>query len=476
MDTQALRIAALSADIVDGFEPQSFADLHDPRGPRILVSSEDRSVVASVLTPSQALESVTEQVAAAVLRSILPTSDVAVPRVHGSAPLPTSDEPGSDLVVEVSDPLPGIPLSTTAVADSSVLRTEIAVFLASLHSSDAGAVADAGLPSEEPQEIRENLLAELDRGAQTGEVPGELLSRWEHTLESVSLWRFLPSPIHADLSIDALRSEGSRLRAVSDLARLRVGDPAVDLAALSGLFEPDAFAEFVRSYMKERKADDPGLLDRVEFLSEFAVLQWFLAAVEAKDEQSHAEAVELLRQLAAVTATPAVSAQEKHSAPAADDAAEEERADASDSTSVQPRTDAGGDENETGVIPTRTDSQPAAGSAESTSESTTAKGTEAPDASATSGSDDAKATVTNGSETPDSHTTPQSDPTGAHVTASIGRDRAAFRPSAAVTAGDDAGSDGDATAQMSNSHDVTRFRSSLVDTQRTANDEDTRGS
>jgi len=134
------------------------------------------------------------------------------------------------------------------------------------------------------------------------------LERWERVLETVSLWRFLPCPVHGDLSLEALRVDGGSLTAVSELSRLRVGDPAVDLAAVSGLLDPDEFDAFAQEYFAQRSADDAGLLDRVEFMSEFAVLQWFLATTDAGDEEAQSEAVELLAQLSDVIGAHAADA------------------------------------------------------------------------------------------------------------------------------------------------------------------------
>lgn len=99
----------------------------------------------------------------------------------------------------------------------------------------------------------------------------------------------------SDLTIDG------DVVAVSDLARLRVGDPAADLAAVSSMLTPEDFERFFRSYRAHRDPDDPGLRRRVGFHAEITVLEWLLAAVAAQDDAAIDDAADLLQALAEVT-------------------------------------------------------------------------------------------------------------------------------------------------------------------------------
>lgn len=410
MDTLALRIAAASAQLVEDFEPSGFAPLSDPRGPRLLLSDGQRSVVAALLGPAQALEAAAEQVAAAVLRAILPDSPVAFPTVLARQPMPRGFVPDEEVVLQVSEPLPGAPVSTLDFRESA-LAPSLARFLAALHSADAGGVADAGLVAQESQEIREALLGELDRGAETGEVPGGLLGRWEEALETVSLWRFLPAPVHGDLSLEALRAQDGELSAVSELARLRVGDPAADLAAVSGLLDPDDFDAFLAAYAAARPAEDAGLSERIDFMSEFAVLQWFLAAVDAGDAEARAEAVALLWQLAELTGgTAASGAPARAGAAGAAEAAEAERT---------------SDEHPSAEPSTADDPGAAAAGAPSAS-GASAAGADGRIDGTGRGAEDGR----DGHGESPART--GAEPAAPHVTEDIDRDRAAFRPAAPV--------------------------------------------
>ncbi|MCQ9368435.1 phosphotransferase [Brevibacterium sp. 91QC2O2] len=299
MDNLPLHMAAAASHLVDGLSPTQFSVLDGTDRLRVLVGDGDRFVLASLLDPTDALEAQTEQVAAAVLRTILPSDSPAFPETLATQDL----KPGTwsldrEYELRITRPLPGTPLSTAAFTEHPGLVDSLARFLARLHTADVAAVADAGLPTREPLEVRDSLLAELDRGAQTGKVPGALLQRWEETLETAAVWHFLPAVLHGDLGIDALRTTGDDLVAVTDLARVRVGDPAHDLAGVADLMSTEDFIRLLDVYLAERRMDDPYLVERVGLVSEMGVLGLLLACADADDAEGVDEAVELLRSLA----------------------------------------------------------------------------------------------------------------------------------------------------------------------------------
>lgn len=303
METLELKIAAATAGLVDGFEPEYWTVLDDPRGPRVLVTGGGRSVVAALLRGEEIADVAAEDLGAAVMRSLLPDSTAAFPQVIASQMVPAEQFGGEgDPQLHVAEPLPGIPVASTAFAESEALVESLAAFLAALHDADSGIVADSGMPVADAAEARQKLLDDLDRGADTGRIPPALLGRWESALENVATWRFLPCPVHGRLSEDALRTTQDELTSVSELAGLSVGDPAVDLAAISVLLDPSTLERFLRAYRRLRQVSDPGLRGRMEVLSEFAALDWLLAADASGDEAELADATELLASLAELTA------------------------------------------------------------------------------------------------------------------------------------------------------------------------------
>ncbi|WP_165883167.1 phosphotransferase [Brevibacterium luteolum] len=314
MDTLGLRLAAIAAGQIAGFEPSLWTKLPDSRGPRVLLSDEDRSLVVSLIPDSDVPAAQTEAVACAVLRSLLPDTQIGFPQILASVQAPddlTEDERTYE--VQISDPLAGTPATLEDFAESQQLVSSLADFLADLHNSDTGAVADAGLVVHDSAELREQLLADLDRAAGTGLVPAVLLQRWEDALENVSTWRFLPCPIHAALAPEAIRVEDGRITSVSDFFRFRVGDPAADLAAVSTFVEGSHYEHFLDRYRQQRDIKDAGLQARAELLAELAVLDWLLLAVDTEDEAAKSDAVALLNSLAEVATADAE--QPRHAQP-----------------------------------------------------------------------------------------------------------------------------------------------------------------
>ncbi|WP_420733785.1 phosphotransferase [Brevibacterium luteolum] len=314
MDTLGLRLAAIAAGQIAGFEPSLWTKLPDSRGPRVLLSAEDRSLVVSLIPDSDVPAAQTEAVACAVLRSLLPDTQIGFPQILSTVRAPDDlTEDDRTYEVQISDPLAGTPATLEAFAESQQLVSALADFLADLHNSDTGAVADAGLVVHDSAELREQLLADLDRAAGTGLVPAVLLQRWEDALENVSTWRFLPCPIHAALAPEAIRVDDGRITSVSDFFRFRVGDPAADLAAVSTFVEGSHYEHFLDRYRQQRDIKDAGLQARAELLAELAVLDWLLLAVDTEDETAKSDAVALLNSLAEVATADAE--QPRHAQP-----------------------------------------------------------------------------------------------------------------------------------------------------------------
>src|SRR5690625_2125254 len=297
-----MRITAVVATMLDGYEPSSWTRLPGADADRVLVSDGDREYVASIASPEREAASQAERIASAVLEPLLPESAPTIPHIVASRTVDGSlVEREGEVTVMVAAPMPGLPLATSMFDEHPRLVESLADAVAAIHAADPGPVADGGLVVEESAETRERLLADLDSAASTGRVPARLLSRWESTLEDVSAWRFLPVPVHGNVGPDALWVDGATVVGLSDLARLRVGDPAADLAAVSSMLSPEDFERFFRTYRSRRDADDPGLRRRVGFHSEITVLEWLLAAVAAQDDDAIEDAAQLLDALADVT-------------------------------------------------------------------------------------------------------------------------------------------------------------------------------
>ena len=290
---------AAGSTLIGDYQPTRYTTLVDPRGPRVLMSDGTHSYIVALLTGADALNAEAEKLAAAVLRSVLPQdAGFQLPVTVASKSYSAGEFSAAEATLTVTEPLPGLPLSTQAFADDPQLVESLAQVLAAVHNAEVGAVADAGLVTLEPQEVREAYLDKLDRGAQTGKIPQVLLQRWETLLETPSVWHFLPTIVHDSLSVDAIRIEAGKVVALNDLHTVRVGDPAVDVSAALDLISPADYDIFLTAYAHHRHAEDPHLEERVGLTNELAVLEFFLTAADSDNAEDLADAQAMLVALA----------------------------------------------------------------------------------------------------------------------------------------------------------------------------------
>ncbi len=119
--------------------------------------------------------------------------------------------------------------------------SSLAQTLATIHSAAPEPISDAGFPVEEPSRFQFQILERLDQAAATGRVPATLLQHWEEEFEKVALWHFLATPIHGALDESNVYTDEERVLALADIGRMRVADPAIDLATASALIDPARF-------------------------------------------------------------------------------------------------------------------------------------------------------------------------------------------------------------------------------------------
>lgn len=170
--------------------------------------------------------------------------------------------------------------------------------LAAIHELPLGLITDAGLPIYTPETYRQRRLAELDDAAHTGKVPANLLSRWEHALEDVSLWRFAPAVVHGDMAPENVLVDHRAVSAVLNWASVHVGDPAEDLAWLYAGAPEESLDTLEEGYSIGRhEQPDPHLADRALLYSELALARWLMHGVRLHSEQIVADATDMLTDL-----------------------------------------------------------------------------------------------------------------------------------------------------------------------------------
>ncbi len=287
-----LVLAALASVAVPGLVPLTARAL--PGGDDVDVAQvgdelDRRWVVRAPRTPAAAALLEQEWRFLGTLTGRLP---FAVPLVAGTVALPDGGRAG------VHRALDGVPIEPAALVRGPGLTAALGRALAAVHDLPPRLVEEAELPVYSAAEHRTRRLAELDRAAATGHVPGGLLARWERALEEAGAWRFTPCVVHGDLAAENVLVAGDGVSAVLGWGQTRVGDPADDLAWLVAGASEDATESVLEAYANTRRdAPDRDLLRRARLSGELAVGRWLLHGTTNGDEAVVSDAVAMLTAL-----------------------------------------------------------------------------------------------------------------------------------------------------------------------------------
>ena len=216
-----------------------------------------------------------------------------VPRPAGFTRTPEGDR------VMVHRDLGGHVMETSDFDDPHLLPASLGNALASLHNLPELIYTGVNLPAYSAIECRDRHQAVLDEAAQEVVIPANLWDRWEESLENLSLWRFLPSPIHGDLSETSIHVDHGRVCALTGFSSAHVGDPAVDIAWVFARASDEFLERFHEAYQQTRSEKDLHLLERAELLSELAVVRWLLHGLHSGDSEIVDEARAMLAELSA---------------------------------------------------------------------------------------------------------------------------------------------------------------------------------
>ena len=296
VDTKALKLTAIAATMLDGFAPTKWTPLPPlDDGVRVLLDDDRQQLVATAQTQlDRTADTGSAAEAGRIYDAMYPHADFTWPHLRALTEV-DADYFGTSTPTTVTlvDPLPGAPLGDVPIADTA-RASSLAQALATLHSAAPEPVSEAGFPVEDPSRSQFLILERLDQAASTGRVPSALLQHWEEEFEKVALWHFLATPIHGSIDEASVYTDQERVLALSEIGRLRVADPAVDLAAASALIDPAALPTFFEEYRNSRPRADEHVITRAELLAEFAVLDWLLEAVDSGDEAAVEDAADLL--------------------------------------------------------------------------------------------------------------------------------------------------------------------------------------
>ncbi|ANC30984.1 phosphotransferase [Isoptericola dokdonensis] len=297
MPRSPLALAALSTAAVPGLDARTVHAEDVPGDYDVAVVTTVDAEEWMVRAPTTALAGAALEAEIELLESlhlyvqagVLP---FAVPQIAGSALLPE----GGRAVVHQR--LTGVPLDIGGLRPGPGLAADLGRTLAAVHELPAAVVEACGLPSYTAAEYRERRLVELDEAAATRRVPADLLRRWEHALEDVSLWRFQPVVVHGDLAPDQVLVTGNRVTSISGWSDARVADPADDLAWLLAAAPPECVDAIMEAYQLRRtELTDPRLVDRALLVGELALARWLLHGVRRGLSDVVADAESMLADL-----------------------------------------------------------------------------------------------------------------------------------------------------------------------------------
>ena len=254
-----------------------------------------------------------------------------VPRPAGFTRTPEGDR------VMVHRDLGGHVMETSDFDDPHLLPASLGNALASLHNLPELIYTGVNLPAYSAIECRDRHQAVLDEAAQEVVIPANLWDRWEESLENLSLWRFLPSPIHGDLSETSIHVDHGRVCALTGFSSAHVGDPAVDIAWVFARASDEFLERFHEAYQQTRSEKDLHLLERAELLSELAVVRWLVHGLHSGDSDIVDEARAMLAELSASVGESTPKRTEEPAKAASDSSTTEEKS-SSQREDTTPRT------------------------------------------------------------------------------------------------------------------------------------------
>lgn len=282
-----LSLAALASAAVPGLDPSTVEGVVGDRPARpfdvafVQDHEHRRWVIRCPRTPAASAQ--LEQ-SAALLTLLSRRLTLPVPSVKGWAALPEGGR------AAVHTYLTGRMVDLESIAAGSKLAVGLGRALAQLHNLDRRVYEEAGVPVYEAEAYRTRRLAELDRAAATGRVPTGLLTRWEHTLEDLTLWRFTTTPTHGAIgasTILATPDDGEQpdIKGFLGWESAQVADPADDLAVLVAELHPDSLDTVLEAYAHTR-ADRPDryLQQRARLIHEMQLVRSMMSAVAAGDD------------------------------------------------------------------------------------------------------------------------------------------------------------------------------------------------
>lgn len=225
---------------------------------------------------------------ARILRFVQPRLSVAVPDWRVTAP---------DLIAYPS--LPGTVGLTVNDAsepvwhfdpESATYARSCGRLLAELQAIDPAAATDAGLPRQEPAQVREEIWENLRRVEAEFTIADHLRRGWEEWLADDGLWPSAVAFTHGELyPAHLLLSDAAEIQSVLDWTTAKVGDPATDFAIHHASSTSEAFQQTIDAFTAAGGTVPERLSERCVAIFAAGPLNYALYALVTGDP-AHAEA------------------------------------------------------------------------------------------------------------------------------------------------------------------------------------------
>lgn len=165
-----------------------------------------------------------------------------------------------------------------------VFMDDFAKALAALHSIPLEELAKGGIAVYSPDEVRRNLLNQIERVTSGFEVPGAVETRWRTWIENGDSWPDFSTPIHGDLYLGhVMASPDGAFGGIIDWTEMEGGDPAVDFMAQQMVLDEAGFQRFISTYALAGGRIWPELKAHATSWNMLAPMRYALFALETAD-------------------------------------------------------------------------------------------------------------------------------------------------------------------------------------------------
>lgn len=171
----------------------------------------------------------------------------------------------------------------------------LARLIAGLHGLNVGQAEAAGIPCEQPEDVRARWRADLERVCAEFDVSEDLLGGWRAWLADDGLWPTETVFTHGELyPAHLLLDEREEIVSVLDWTTAKVSDPAIDFAFHCMFSSADTFERTVALYTELTGRIEPRLAERCAALLSAGPLNYGSYAVVTGNPDHWAAAAEML--------------------------------------------------------------------------------------------------------------------------------------------------------------------------------------